>query len=366
MPDSAESKFVFVDTEVFDRHKHSLESPNIVRLRELTESGAVELFLTTVTVREIKSHLEREATKAFQQLKSYRRASSVVQRIVPNAEFGPEDEAPFKDAVFGEFDAFLTNCRSTVLDVDQVSAESVFEAYFSQKPPFDAQDKKSEFPDAFAIAALRCWCEANEAMMYVVTGDKDWKRACREDSRLLYVQSLESLLEKFQDSATVAMIQRLLRSQIEEVKRLVTAEAEKLDVTVSLNLCDGEHEDFSVDDIEFDEFHVVEAEDGDATVSVYCTLMVSAHVMADDPDSTYKDPDSGDYNSVWRISGQIEQEIEVEVSIHCGYNPNSPETIEISSVELECGSIELDPEDGELTRDDDDEREDDYFGPDTY
>jgi hypothetical protein len=65
MPDKAETPNVFLDTEVFDQHEYDLSSPYFKRLIRLVNSGAVKLFLTTVTVGEIQDHIDERAKQGL-------------------------------------------------------------------------------------------------------------------------------------------------------------------------------------------------------------------------------------------------------------------------------------------------------------
>ena len=72
MPDTAVTPNVFLDTEVFDQQGLDFKSRNFVRLIYLATAGKVKLFLTTVTEKEIKRHLDDHATKAFKQISKSR------------------------------------------------------------------------------------------------------------------------------------------------------------------------------------------------------------------------------------------------------------------------------------------------------
>src|SRR5207249_3176645 len=95
-----------------------------------------------------------------------------------------------------EFDDFIAETGASVLDLDGVSADAIFKKYFDGTPPFGGQGatKKVEFPDAFACAALEVWGAANEnAKIYVVGNDGDWKQMCAGHGSLISVGRLDEL-----------------------------------------------------------------------------------------------------------------------------------------------------------------------------
>jgi hypothetical protein len=367
MPDSAVTSKVFIDTEVFDAQGLDFGSPNIVRLVRLAAAHKVQIFLTTVTVKEIERHLDEHAVKAFKQLQDYRRASHIVKKVLPAETAVALSDAnleSIRSHLRNDFEAFVREGHIQILTLDDVSATSVFDKYFAQQPPFGDKGKKNEFPDAFACAALKVWCTKNKSRMYVVSADPDWRRACTNEPTLVHLQRLDELLEQFADSVVVTAIKESLTARMNELRTLINADADDLEYFVSDNVIDGEYEDVELD-IEIEDFHVVEAANGHAIVTASCVLDIQAIVRGDDPDSIWRDPDTGDMNSVWRVSGSIEQQTELDATIAVTYDVNRPEHITIGRVRFDDRSIELDVDDDQLTRDDDDESDEmDFTVPD--
>jgi hypothetical protein len=72
-----------------------------------------------------------------------------------------------------------------VIAVPNMSLEGVLDDYFEQRPPF-SEKKKSEFPDAFAAAALEAWCKKKSEKILVISGDGDWPIICEGSDVLTY------------------------------------------------------------------------------------------------------------------------------------------------------------------------------------
>ena len=363
MADSAETSNVFLDTEVFDCHQFALDALSFRRLVRLAAEDTVRVLLTTVTVGEIRKHIDQHAEKSFKQVESFRRILPATRKVITpdlHATLSGATVEQFRRSILEAFEAFLTDTKAVVLTVDGVSPEAVFRDYFAVNAPFGDGDKKSEFPDAFASAALRAWAESEGESVYVVSGDKDWRRVCQNQDALIHQGQLGELLEKFADSELVSYIRQAIGARRDEVKALLDAQAEDIYV-FSLDGMEAEIEGPDEVDVTFEDFHVIEAKDGQATVSLFCALDFRVTVLDDDPDSSYTDPDNGERRSVWRRSGSIEGDAEMEATLTLQYDPAQPDQVTFEAVKFAKPEIEVGFEDHELTQETDGEDEDDYY-----
>lgn len=366
MADSAETHNVFLDTEVFRAHQLDFQSPNIRRLVRLAVEGPVNLLLTMVTKGEVMDDLKERAREAIKQLKEVRRLSTTMRKIMPEVamkavEYVKRDEAIA--ALQKEFDDFITETGATVLDLNCVSANGIFKKYFEGTQPFGGQGdkKKVEFPDAFACGALEAWSSKNEnAKVYVVSNDGDWKSMCACNPVLLTVARLDELLQQFTDTEVSFAIRKGLGEQRVELLKLVRAQAEKLDFYVEDMLIDGEIESHEILDVDIEEFLVVEIEDGKASVSVLCQVSISADVEASDPDSWIKDSETKNVHYVFRIAGTVARILDLTAEVVVKFVKENPEQVTIASVDFEENSIEIFVEVSEMERVNDDDYDYDY------
>jgi hypothetical protein len=124
-----------------------------------------------------------------------------------------------------------------VVQTDVVKPSVVFSRYFKAKPPFNQEKKKSEFPDAFALEALRTFCVENGSRVTIVSGDSDCKAACEEDDRLKYVEKLELLLQSLQEnSALLAAAKDALTHLEQEIQKQIAEECRTLEFFVADSL----------------------------------------------------------------------------------------------------------------------------------
>lgn len=360
MTDSAVTPYVFLDTEVFRAHQLDFQSPNIRRLVRLAVEGPLRLLLTTVTNGEVMDDLNERARGAIKQLKEVRRLSSTMRKIMPEDAVQAVEDVKRDEAIAAlqkEFDDFIAESRAKVLDLDRVSADGIFKKYFEGTPPFGGQgdNKKVEFPDAFACGALEAWSVANEnAKIYVVSNDGDWKTMCACNPALVSVARLDELLQHFTDTEVSFAIKKGLEEECDELLKMIRAEAENLEFYVGGDmLIAGEIDSHEIIDVEIEEFNVVEIKDGEASVSVSCQVSVSADVVADDPDSGIYDHETRDMHYVFRIAGTVARTVDKTAEVTVKYDKDDPEHVTTESVEFDDSSVELFVEEQELERVDD-------------
>lgn len=366
MADSAATNNVFLDTEVFDCHQFDFGALSFRRLVRLAADGPMRVLLTTVTVSEIRKHIDEHAEKAFKQIETFRRILPLTRSVVTpdlHQVLSSTTAEEFRQTLHRAFDTFLAETKATILSVDGVSPEAIFKAYFEVKPPFGDGAKKSEFPDAFASAALRAWAAKNEnGSIYIVSNDKDWRRLCQEESAFIHQSQLGELLEKFADSELVSTIREAITERLAELKDKLDAAAKEL-YYYSSDGVEAEIEEPDDVDVTIDEFHVIEAKDGQAIISLSCSLHYAVTITDDDPDSGWTDPDDGDRRFVFRRSGTVEGDDEIEATLTLHYDQSQPYQVSLGPVAFAQQEIHVSFEDSDLSRDDDNDY-DDYDFPD--
>lgn len=103
-----------------------------------------------------------------------------------------------------------------------MKASEILNPYWNHTAPFGKGSKRYEFPDAFALLALKEWSTANDDV-YVVSSDSDWKKAC--SGKLKLYETLEELLayilsesgEAFELSAVTKALRATLEASRDEL-----------------------------------------------------------------------------------------------------------------------------------------------------
>ena len=204
-------RLVALDTQVFDSYNFNYHSKVFRTLVTLAQQDKIRLLLTSVTLHEIRAHITEGAeltskaiNYAVNDLNKKRfKAQGDTKRVKISAnsdllyEFkkkvkrlAPTFEQINQD-LLDQFEALLQELDFEIIEVDKVSAAEVFGNYFSGTPPFDEGKKKYEFPDAFALLALQKEAKDRNRIIYIVSGDLDWKKFCSSSKDLSLVEKLD-------------------------------------------------------------------------------------------------------------------------------------------------------------------------------
>lgn len=245
----------------------------------------------------------------------------------------------------------------------------MFDRYFNLKPPFDGTGKKSEFPDAFAAAALREYCKGPAVgSIHIVSDDGDWRRICADTPEFTYAKSLPALLELFVPRThpiDFEAIKEAVRSKSDVVVAFLRKAIEDADIYLypDDSVINGEIDDVEVTEIQLEDVHVIGAKDGDAEVGVTCQVTVSMDITGDDPDSMWRDDDDGSMHSVWRVRGNIVRDFTIEGTVVVTYDMNDPRKVAVGDATFPSVGIDVAVEEEELSPVYDDEDLEDEFDP---
>lgn len=208
---------VALDTQVFYKNHLNYNSSDFKKLIELVEEEKIKLFITSVTVGEVKIYLDEKAKSIDKVVKDYeKRLTNIpVQQakeskkpktfaanssLLSNFKEQVKKLAPkledIKQDLLDQFVTYLEEGEFETIEIGEVSIEDVFKSYFSGTPPF-SERKKNEFPDAFALLALQKAAKDKEQIIFVVSGDSDWEKFCTlpESTYLQYFKTVDDLLQ---------------------------------------------------------------------------------------------------------------------------------------------------------------------------
>jgi len=240
---------VSLDTQVFVDTGFCLNSKAFQALKDYCTSGRLKLVMSDITVREIRANIRKYvAAEVLLQRQFCNKADVLYNSAIPSvkASMVKFDEKAIADDLCNQFDHFLTECNAEILDSTSLSAGDVLDKYFAEEPPFGKkEEKKHEFPDAFAIQALSEWAENHDIEMFAVSEDKLFFEACEKAQNLIPKKTLAEVLDHVasDDNALADFLRAQTMARIDEIAEQVTEEFE-------------------------DQNFWVEDEDGDATVEV--------------------------------------------------------------------------------------------------
>lgn len=232
-----QTRLVFIDTSAYEHKKLQFGHFALLRLQDLVESKKIHLLITDVVREEIENHLKKFADEAVTAHKQFRRNASFLQ-VADTATGGqlfPEitSEAVLSEAI-KKFHRLVNNGFTETVSIETVNPRKIFDDYFSGAAPFHRAAKKSEFPDAFSLAAVDAVARARHHSIYIVSNDGDMKAVADNNERFIYLESIDALLdlvnrndaELAELSSFADSVLQLLRENILEIAKNKIEEAE--------------------------------------------------------------------------------------------------------------------------------------------
>jgi hypothetical protein len=191
------TRHVFLDTEVYRRAGFNISNTPFALLAKDIEAGRFALHVCDITLAEIHRQLREtvieKAAEAKRLARDFNRIAQISGR--QNSTVNEVDGLNLAEAAWAGFIEVLLGKRfrsHSILALD-VPARLIFDRYFAGSPPFDDRSSK-EFPDAFVVEGLARYCESNEIMMYVVSGDAALRRAAESRDALIPLQTIDEVL----------------------------------------------------------------------------------------------------------------------------------------------------------------------------
>ncbi|XVJ60476.1 MAG: DUF4935 domain-containing protein [Tepidisphaera sp.] len=300
---------LFIDTCIYESAGFAFDGPLLESVSKGVDASDFSLVIPSVIKDEVHSRLRKLLAEAKLAVEGKVSKHSVLHRSSANslvsflAAFWPRSE---KESA-ARWEEFLTQCEATELPIACEHAESVFADYFHGVPPFGAGMKKWEFPDAFAIAALREHAIENGTRIVVVSKDSDVRAACEVDDHLVYCSELDWVLSK---APRLAAFKDKIGLLLEENR----AEVEKsmLKVFVGLVFWWDHDEAFDADiievydaSIEFMSISIVDIDQNWVTVSGSVEIAFMATATYPDPDMTYTDDETKERKSLGSVTATL-------------------------------------------------------------
>jgi hypothetical protein len=325
-------RYVFLDTEFFDRLQFDFQNPLLKGVVSHAEKGRLQLVLPKVIEGEIRDHLRGKAVEAITlktpPLLRNSRLDAVAQRMAPI------DVEPLLAEASQDLDDFLASCKVIRLDTDEIPLSRIQDEYIAKRPPFNGGNPKAQFPDGYAIASMRDWSAANNGeRIAVVTYDAAFKDACDAKGGLVAVELPEHLsslqaseLALARAAATPSTVngdagqvtterddgddddgeppsaevlerlEAIVRKGLADNHAVISAKAKEQFEWLGFYLAevDGEVEEVRVKRVEYDDIDFLSLDPNDAVVEISCTFDFDADV-------TFKVPGTGTYDSEDRV-----------------------------------------------------------------
>lgn len=262
---------IAVDTNVYKEYGFRVRSQPLVELAQLRVLG-IKWLVPEFWEFELKRHMVENADK----VNTLRRYLAKAREWADKSQL--EHAEKLSQAIAAESDAtvaarllkeHLSSGKPERLKTVWSAGPEVLGNYFASRDPFEPSgSKKSEFPDAFALATLAAWARKHDTKVLVVTKDAGCLRACAASEVLVGSDSLTEALGALRraDEGRKAVIEqyeqllsRELRNEVSELRRSIDAVIEKRLPELELDIefqegrgldCDHELTDVKVERID--------------------------------------------------------------------------------------------------------------------
>jgi hypothetical protein len=307
---------VFLDTCIFVAENYnSTAYQTLIRLAAI---GAVKLKTTDITLREIKAQIAEKVAEGVKSLQAKSGKSAVLRNFQGYSELMEKFTASKAEALANELwnrvEEQLNQANVEIISASSFPAGPIFDAYFAQKPPFGTGEKRKEFPDAFAIAALEAWCEENCEVLHVITTDGTVRTACEASDNLYPLEKLAEFVDlALRRDEYVERAVEYLQEHMEPIKDALKEAIEDQYIYLEDEDGDGEAAVNEIESIYVDD--VVESE-GDRMI-LRCSAMVdlTARVSYDDPNMTFWDSEDKTAYVAGHVNADLDRTIDVTAEV---------------------------------------------------
>lgn len=308
---------IFIDTCIFQGQAFDFKSPQLEALVAASKGTGIKLLLPHPVRLEITRHIEEQTTSAVSALKTARREHPFLRELSGYPHSRVElDEArrQIRQKIHRGWTSFLKKFEVVELDYSTIDLSEIMGWYDRQEPPFGPGDKRKEFPDAFAFAALRNYARKNDTNIAVVSADNDLLSACETVPELHHFPTLASLTDsllKEDDRFDAAL--KVAKAAIEELNKRIAHDFPDRGFYHEIDPDGNSHvDDVEVGEVEIDseDFNIIGLGHEAFTVSFRATVKFSAFAKHVDADSWVN---MGDGDIMYRHSceGKIEEETDI-------------------------------------------------------
>lgn len=193
-----------LDTSILRAAGYAFERGLLEQVAHLRAHG-ITVLLPDIVMHEARAHLLKEADQVVAKLQS---AVDELRRKTLTSPAALAALTSASEAVYAEalqhpaqrLQEWITKAGILVVDAGEfVQVEDLLALYVAGDPPFIVEGKKkSEFPDALALLALKGWAESNDTYVLAASSDDDWKRFSKSSNEVYVVQDLGAALSAFQ------------------------------------------------------------------------------------------------------------------------------------------------------------------------
>lgn len=346
---------IILDTNIFLK-ENFLEGKRIRQLLKLSEEEKIKIVLTEITIGEVKSNFKKNSGQALTNLAIFRKPFE--SRVLRNNSIGKQlydqiDKKMVEQEFNDEFDAILIKSKVLIIEYSEINIKTVFDSYFKNEYPFSGGDKKSEFPDAFALALIEKWCIEDDIKCTIFSSDKDFLNFKSEHLKITkdYEIYLDEKLKYFLQHR-ISILEKLFIENSEKIdKEIEEWYRYKLDDdSIYYSVIWHEIQDLEVTEIIIKDksYQIVSIEDESIEIEIEINLTFKVEVVIDDEDYSYYDSDDKQRHYFQTRREEIERDTTATLSAlaHIIDKDDYDEELEVLEINKDAElTIESDEED---------------------
>lgn len=218
------TKNIFIDTQAFVSNNF-FQSENLNRLAKYGKSGTVKIFITDITISEIKNNIKEDLLNAIDEINRFKKNITSKAKILKNFEsYKHYLDLPKIDfnlsfeKIEDDLENFIKDGNVRSIPIEHANLNDIVNRYCAHKPPFNEGKKKYEFPDAIVLSAIDNWCKVENDKIYVISEDPDFKKY--ESTQILLIPNIKIILD--------LIIKQYERDEIEWIECVFNVNVDKI------------------------------------------------------------------------------------------------------------------------------------------
>lgn len=354
MTDVLETRYVFVDTSMYERKNFQFHQHALGHFKELCGESTLYLLINSVVEGEVRSHLIEKAREAAKNVKEFKKTIKVLRNLPELKHHGIFDElqeTTVEQLLIEKFQEFIDEAVYEFVDLNTASISEIVGKYFNKKPPF-SDKKKDEFPDAIILESLLTWAKNKNTQVYILSTDGDMRNYCEAcGSWLNYVDDLEKFLnvvvtteESLADLAKFAEVQ--FDSQVKKIEARLEEQINTIEYSTSGYGVDDQVDDVNAYGLSMLERNIIKSDREYAEFSVSINFTVEAWHRLTDYDRSIWDPEDKKYIFTAQSSRKVRHEVNCNAYVWIDFEDGLAINTYLNEVNIEDSYIELDPDDG--------------------
>jgi len=323
---------VFLDTNIFVATKYDFSEKGIFNiLKKFIATGKINLYISSVVKGEILNRIKGEISKIDNKFKEARNFSfktisiNYLEQWSFSYLFSKPDKKQMLTEIIMDFETFLKNTNTTILDCSDIDCNQIIEDYFEGNPPFaNSDNKRFEFPDAIMISKLKSIFN-EENSVFVVSDDNKFREALKGHKGIETYDSLKEIFDLINKEQEIAygIIVDLISDDMRSILcQSIYSALDKKDIDVDGTDCDRKgichgyyYDDVYIDsikDVDYKFISINEISADTVSVIVEAKAFISAICSYVDEDNSIWDSEEKEYIFLERINVYEEHTPEFE------------------------------------------------------